>query len=143
MEGEVWRDVPSVPGILVSSEGRVMYAPHREPVPHGGERSYGGTPTFGVWNKQDGRFIIRCRGKTHKIARLVAEAFHGPPPFDGAVVMHLDENAANNRPLNLKWGTQKENLNAPGFLEYCRDRTGEGSPVIKGRQKNMAVHSTD
>jgi HNH endonuclease len=132
--GEIWRDVPSVPGILVSSEGRIMYAPHRESLPNGGVRSYGGQPTFGVWNKQDARFIIAIRGKTHKIARLVAEAFHGPPPFDDAVAMHLDENAANNRPENIRWGTQKENLNAKGFLAYCRDRTGENNPMIKGRR---------
>ena len=132
--GEVWRDVPSVPGVLVSSEGRIMYAPHREPLPNGGTRPYGGQPTFGVWNKQDARFIIVIRGTSYKIARLVAEAFHGPPPFDGAVVMHTDENAANNRPENLKWGTQKENLNAEGFLAYCCGRTGENSPAVKGRR---------
>jgi hypothetical protein len=135
MEGEVWRDVPSVPGILVSSEGRVMHAPHRGLLPNGGERSYGGTPTFGVWAKDQARFIIVIHGKTYKIARLVAEAFHGLPPFDGAVVMHLDENAVNNRASNLRWGTQKENLNADGFLEHCRGRTGENNPYVKGRRK--------
>jgi hypothetical protein len=134
MDGEIWRDVPSVPGILASSEGRVMCAPHRKPMPYGGERSYGGEPTFGIWNKTDGRFIIVSRGTTYKIHRLVAEAFHGPAPFEGAVAMHIDENAANNRPSNLRWGTQKQNLNAEGFLEYCRGRTGENSPVIKGRR---------
>ena len=133
--GEIWRDVPSVPGILVSSEGRVMHAPYRHPMPKGGERSYGGHPHFGVWNKQDGRFTVPVKDKTHKVHRLVAEAFHGPAPFDGAVVMHLDENAANNRASNLKWGTQKENLNAPGSLKYCRERTGDDSPSIKGRRK--------
>jgi HNH endonuclease len=139
MDGEVWRDVPSVPGILASSEGRIMHTPHREPLPRGGERPYGGTPTFGAWNKQDSRFIAVIRSKTYKIARLVAEAFHGPPPFDDAVAMHVDENAANNRPTNIRWGTQKENLNCEGFLAYCRGRTGENSPAAKRRQKNMAV----
>jgi hypothetical protein len=135
MNGEIWRDVPSVPGILVSSEGRIMYTPHREPMPKGGERCYGGQPTFGTWNKQDGRFIIGIRGATYKIARLIAEAFHGLPPFDDAVAMHLDENAANNRPSNLQWGTQKENLNAEGFLTYCRGRIGENSPTSKARNE--------
>jgi len=72
--GEIWRDVPSVPDILASSEGRVMYGPHREPMPKGGTRCYGGQPTFGVWSKQDGRFILVKDGVTYKVHRLVAEA---------------------------------------------------------------------
>jgi hypothetical protein len=134
MNGEIWRDVPSVPGILVSSEGRVMYAPHREPMPKGGTRPYGGQPTFGIWNKTHGRFTITIRNVTHKVHRLIAEAFHRPSPFEGAVVMHVDENAANNRPDNLRWGTRKENMNAEGYLEYCRGRVGENSSVVKGRR---------
>lgn len=125
MTGEIWREVPCLPQILASSEGRVMVKPYRAPMPHGGERPYGGQPHFGVWNKADERFIIVYKGKTHKVAHLVCEAFNGPRPMiDGraAVCMHLDENAANNRADNLKWGTQKENLNAKGFIEYSRHR---------------------
>lgn len=133
--GEIWRDVPSCPGLLVSSEGRAMHIPYRAPMPSGGERSYGGEPHFGIWNKTDGRFQVFYKGKTYKMARLIAEAFHGEPPFPEAVAMHLDENAANNRPSNIAWGTQKENLNAPGFIEYCHGRTGENSPTIKARRK--------
>jgi hypothetical protein len=140
--GEIWRDVPSLPGMLASSEGRVMMVPYRGSMPNGGIRPYGGTPTFGVWNKHDGRFITTIGDRTHKIARLVAEAFHGPPPFEGAVVMHVDENAANNRADNLRWGTQRENLNAPGFLEYCRGRTGENHPRAKARRIKEASCST-
>jgi hypothetical protein len=136
--GEIWRDVPSLPGVLASNEGRIMMVPYRGSMPRGGERPYGGTPTFGVWNKHDGRFITVIRGHTYKIARLVAEAFHGPAPFENAVVMHLDENAANNRADNLAWGTQKENLNAPGFLTYCRGRTGEDSPIAKAQRARAA-----
>jgi hypothetical protein len=139
VDGEIWRDVPSLPGILVSSEGRVMYAPHREPMPHGGERSCGGQATFGVWSKDQCRFIIVVRGHSHKVHHLIAEAFHGPPPFEGAVAMHRDENAANNRASNLEWGTQKENLNADGFIAYCHNRTGDNSPTIKGRRNKAAL----
>ena len=136
--GEIWRDVPSLPAILASSEGRVMMIPYRGAMPKGGQRSYGGTPTFGVWSRTDGRFITTIGDRSYKVARLVAEAFHGPAPFAGAVVMHLDENAANNRADNLRWGTQRENLNAPGFLDYCRSRTGDRHPAAKSRARSRS-----
>lgn len=128
---ELWRLVPSLPGILASSRGRLMVAPFLCELPNGGFRQYGGVARKGEW---DGlRFIYVYKGKTYKVARLVCEAFNGPP-FPRAVCMHMDENSKNNWPTNLKWGTQKENLNAPGFLEYCRSRTGENNPFIKGRK---------
>lgn len=133
MIGEVWKLVPSAPWFLVSSEGRIMVAPYEGEMPHGGKRQYGGQPHFGVWNKQDARFIVIHKGKTYKVAQLVCEAFNGPKPFAKAVCMHLDENSANNRPGNLQWGTQKQNLNAPAFREYCKQRTGHESPWVKGR----------
>ena len=122
MSGEVWRHVPSQPQFLVSTEGRFMVAPYQAPMPRGGLRHYGGEPRFGVWNKTDGRFVTVYKGKTYKVHQLVCEAFNGPKPDDRAVVMHIDENAANNRPENLKLGTQKENLSAPGFKEFQRTR---------------------
>lgn len=103
-----------------------MVKPYCGDMPNGGKRSYGGEPHFGVWNKQDGRFIVIYKGKTYKVHQLVCEAFHGPKPPEPeiglVVVMHLDENSANNRPANLAWGTQKQNLNAKGFKIYCKNR---------------------
>jgi hypothetical protein len=123
--GEVWREVPGLPEMLASSEGRIMVKPYWGEMPNGGLRPYGGEPRFGVWNKTDERFITVYKGRSYKIAHLVCEAFHGARPIiDGrpAVCMHLDENAANNRADNLAWGTQKENLNAPGFIDYLTHR---------------------
>lgn len=68
-----------------------------------------------------------------KVHQAVCAAFHGPRPFPQAVVIHIDEDATNNHPGNLKWGTQKENLNSPGFIDYCHGRTGDNSPFVKGR----------
>lgn len=130
---ETWRTIPSLPEYFASSMGRLMRVPYRGALPYGGVRPYGGEPTRGQWDGK--RFVLPFKGQTWKVSRLVCEAFNGPPPFEGAVCMHDDENSRNNKPGNLIWGTQKENLNAPGFLEYCRGRTGDNNPFIKGRKK--------
>lgn len=116
---EIWRIVPSEPDLLASSWGRVMVAHYSS---LSSRRAYRAEPTFGVWGGD--RFIYARHGRrTLKVARLVCEAFHGTPPLPDSVCMHLDENSRNNKPENLAWGTQKQNLNAPGFLQYCRGRT--------------------
>lgn len=94
---------------------------------------YGGKPWRGAWDNTQRRFTIQYKGKTYRVARLVCEAFHGPPSDAEPNTLHIDEDSRNNRPRNLKWGSQKENLNAPGFLAYCRGRTGDSNPYIKGR----------
>jgi len=109
-----------------------MSFPFTGAMPNGSERHYEGSPTHGQWDGK--RFIYVVKKKTHKVARLVCEAFNGPPPEGLNVCMHLDENSRNNRPTNLRWGTQKENLNAPGFIDYCKSRTGELNPAVKGRK---------
>ena len=144
---EIWKPVPSEPGVLASSLGRVLQAPRYAPLPNGGYRAYMPVPRFGEVAKssQSARheymhiMLARQGGgprqQPRKVHQLVCEAFHGPKPFPEAVVIHLDENALNNRPENLKWGTQKENMNAAGFRAYCRARTGEASPAIKGAKR--------
>jgi hypothetical protein len=127
---EVWRPIPSLPEYLASSDGRVMRVPYLQNLPKGGVRCYGGDPVAGQWDGK--RYILVYSGKTYKVHRLICEAFHGPAPH-GYVCMHLDENARNNKPNNLRWGTQKENLNAPGFIAYCKSRTGENHPRRKAR----------
>lgn len=131
---EEWRIVPSDSTLLASSAGRIMIALYSSLIVR---QEYGGEPTSGQWD--GARYIYGRKGfKTKKVARLVCEAFHGAPPNDDSVCMHLDENARNNKPENLAWGTQKENLNAPEFLQYCRGRTGENSPTVKWRAKQAA-----
>jgi hypothetical protein len=138
---EIWKPVPSKPGIMASSLGRILLPSRQARMPHGGMRSYNPKPVFGNKTKASknarheyyGMFAMHYGNL--KIHRLVCEAFHGPAPFPRAVVIHKDENALNNKSDNLKWGTQKENLNMPGFIKYCEGRTGENSPSIKGRKK--------
>lgn len=122
---EHWKPVPSLPGVMASSEGRLLLPPRHGALPNGGYRVYAPEPVEGVIAKaatdashEYCSYFARHFGNI-KVHRAVCEAFHGPAPFAGAVVIHLDENALNNRPENLKWGTQKENLNMPKFLAYC------------------------
>lgn len=44
-----------------------------------------------------------------RVHRIVATAFHGPPPTAEHVVDHIDTNRRNNRPENLRWLTRLEN----------------------------------
>ena len=133
-----WVVVPFHPHLEVSDEGWVRTAPFVGPMPYGGTRMYGGGLGYpGVWAQKEKRYFIRSEksGLNLKIARLVCEAFHGPAPEGKLYVLHRDENSRNNRPDNLYWGTQKENLNAPGFIAYCKGRTGENNPRVKGRKR--------
>ena len=138
ISGEVWRTVPSVDSVLVSSEGRVMLAPRRETLANGEERISGGVPLLGWWDRQQARFLVSVNGRNYKVARLICEAFNGPPPFEGALALHENENAADNRASNIRWGTQVENLNMPNFIAYCESRTGADNPRVKSRRQQEA-----
>jgi len=138
---EVWRGIPSQPELLASSHGRIMVIPWRSAGEGRGTNiPYGGIPTFGQWGGT--RYIYCRRGfKTMKVARLVCEAFHGPAPDDKPVCMHLDEDARNNRPENLRWGTQKENLNFPKITAY-RKTPRHLRQYPHPQEPAMADHST-
>lgn len=138
---EFWKPVPSYPGLLASSEGRLLLPPGYAPLPNGGYRLYAPDPVEGsvTRSRPDAAHsyqgIYAKKYGNIKVHRAVCEAFHGPAPFEGAVVIHLDEDAHNNRPENLKWGTQKENLNMPKIKAYHRSRKGENSTHAIARRK--------
>lgn len=147
MEKEIWKPVPSKAGVLASSWGRVCLPPSTAPMFNGGVRSYTPKPTYGYITRSSKTALHEYMGLyskkfgNMKVHRLVCEAFYGLPPFHKAVVIHLDENGKNNIPSNLRWGTQKENLNMPRFIEYCKSRTGKNSPATKGLAKRASAES--
>lgn len=123
---EIWKPVPSYHGVFASNLGRIIFPARVATMPNGGTREYRPEPTFGHIRRASSKARHVYMG-THnkfygniKIHRAVCEAFHGEKPFPKAVVIHLDEDATNNRAENLKWGTQKENLNMPNFVEYLK-----------------------
>lgn len=138
MSDEVWREITSLPGVKASSLGRLLAPEANAKMPHGGIRSYKTKPVCGTKRKARKNAAHQYygwlyRGKNYKVHRLICEAFHGEPPNEKSIVIHLDENGLNNRAENLKWGTQKENMNMPKFINYCKNRTGENSPTVKNR----------
>src|SRR5262245_53054360 len=96
-ETEFWRPIPSCPGYLASSWGRIM-GPQRRPI--GRSNRYGYQQ---VAIQRDGKTLTRMVG------RLVCEAFHGPAPSPGHEAAHWDGIRTNNRPKNLRWATSWEN----------------------------------
>lgn len=128
---ETWAPVPFLPEYEASSFGRVRLTVSHYAGPNGALIPLNQEPTFGQWDKTKRRFQISRKGKTYKVHQMVCAAFNGPKPFPAAVAMHGDENSANNRADNLSWGTQKQNLNAPGFLAYCSSRRGDLHPRKK------------
>lgn len=148
---EIWKPVLSELGVLASSWGRILLPPRYAPVHHGGFRSYLPKPRYGqVSRARKGAshtfyiIMVRCdeakaRQRPRKVHQLVCEAFHGPKPFPDAVVIHLDEDALNNRPENLKWGTQKENLNMPKFKAWLSSPERCAQLANGKRTKRMAA----
>ena len=131
----------SIPGALAREDGMIKLPETKAEMPHGGVREYKtkwvrGTIRRATKTARHSYYGILYRGRNYKIHRLICEAFHGPSPEGLNVVLHLNEDATDNRPENLVWGTQKQNLNATGFIEYCKSRTGENSPVAKGKRKS-------
>lgn len=107
-------------------------------MPKGGVRKYIAKWRAGsvAWSRKGAAHQyrnLRHRGTTYKVHQLLCEAFHGPAPTGLDYVLHRNEDALDNRPSNLFWGNQKQNLNAPGFLKYCRSRTGAHNPYRKGK----------
>jgi hypothetical protein len=143
MSKEIWKPVPSRPGMLASSLGRVQVLPYEVITSFNKPRTYVVKPKFGYIkkspkNKADTYFFLSLRRFGNmKIHRLVCEAFHGPQPSKLSVVIHINECSTDNRPENLRWGTQKENLNMPKFIAYCKSRTGLNSPVTKSKLKRI------
>jgi hypothetical protein len=143
---EIWRPVPNEPLLEASSFGRVRSLDYLVRLPNGGTRTTRLKPTYGYWNKPSAdsghrRKHVMFRRRIYRVARLVCMAFHGLPPVGKPLTLHEDEDTANNRPRNVYWGSQRENLNAPGYLTYCRSRSGENSTHAIHRARVQPVAS--
>lgn len=141
---EEWRQVPSLPEIEASSHGRIRRKPHIGTMPYGGTRLYKSKPKFGSITSasKDARhlfFNVYYHGIGNvKVHFAVCEAFHGPSPDGKKGVRHLNENGLDNRPGNLRWSSQKVNLNDPVFKNYLRRRMSPFARTGMSKQEKRA-----
>lgn len=63
--------------------------------------------------------------KTIHLHRAICIAFHGPPPFEGAMALHKDHVRTNCREDNLYWGTAQQNSDNMFEAERQSFPTGE------------------
>ncbi len=100
-ETEEWRPVPGRENLYGSSLGRIgRKRPSGEWKILRGSRGY-----KGYWAVHIPGTV--CSGRVHL---LICAAFHGPKPPPLSQCCHGDGNKDNNRPSNLRWGTQKDNM---------------------------------
>jgi hypothetical protein len=105
-EPETWTSVAGFPACEVSDLGRVgrRFASGRWPAGH----------VLSPGKAKSGHLYVMLTdgdSRVHKkfVHRLVAMSFIGPPPVEGALVLHHDDQPESNRPDNLYWGSPRQN----------------------------------
>ena len=100
-EIEVWKDIPNYEPYQASSFGNIRM-----------KLADGSYKLLKPFLNMDGYYQVavkNCPTKLPNLHRLVAFAFHGVPKTK-MVVDHLNNIHTDNRPENLEWVTQKENM---------------------------------
>lgn len=84
-------------------------------------RLHGGYRIYTLWSE----------GRAHTVYayRMVAEAFLGDPPFDGAEACHNDGDKSHDHFSNLRWGTHKDNMS--DLVEHGGSPRGERNASVK------------
>ena len=74
--------------------------------------------------------VLLRDGPGHKwwaqIHRLVASAWHGPPPHSKSVVNHLNGDSTDNRPENLEWTDRAGNNAHAAKMGLCAKGEAHG-----------------
>lgn len=101
---------PTTPNIYVTKDGRVFQE-------------------LGVIGGHGGYHHVRtASGRSTRRHVIVAETFHGLRP-SGMGVRHLNGIAGDDRPENLCWGTQAENM--ADMVAHGKSTSGQKNPMAK------------
>lgn len=93
---ETWLQIDGHPDYEVSSWGRVRRGARVLRPNAGGRYLFVSLSTNGI-------------ATTHRVHKLVINAFIGPAPFLDALAAHNDGDTSNNRASNLRWASALEN----------------------------------
>lgn len=128
----VVRDVPGWPGYKATSDGRVIGKLGTELSPWAHYRT--GHLRVRLYGKRG--HLRGSKGGMYAdlyIHQIVCLTFHGPPPFDGAIVRHLDDIVSHNQAENLAWGDYYDNARDRWSREEC----------LLFREERKAISSED
>lgn len=110
---EEWKDIAGYEGFYqVSNQGRVKSLDRYVNAKLGSEMMKKGV-LMKLQSSHKGYSTVilhkNCKSKTQQVHRLVAMAFI-PNPLNKPQVNHIDCDKKNNRPENLEWAAQDENM---------------------------------
>ena len=102
-----WKPIPGHDGYEASDQGEIRSIDHvvrrKNGIPHTVKGRI-------LRSNNKNRPQVNIRGERILVQKLVILTFHGPKPFAGAEVRHLDDDRYNNKATNLAWGTRGENI---------------------------------
>lgn len=130
LSGEEWRKIDVAPLYSVSNLGRVKAEACEKW--HSKRKTLIFYPAKIISQGNNNGYLVvtlindKGKRKTYRVNRLVANAFL-PNPQNLPDVCHLNEYSFDNRLVNLKWSTHKENVN--GSLRKMRISKAKGTHV--------------
>ncbi len=139
---EEWRKIPGLPEQFeVSNKGNLRSLPYIDK--RGWKRK---TILYKINNAE---IILRINGKNKwfALAALVLSAFIGPKPKGCRLSRHLDDDRNNNYVENLKWGTDKENIedairNGYDYKTYGhlgKSHSEETKEILRNQRKGIST----
>lgn len=131
---EKWKNIKGYDGYQISNQGRVRSKINNR---HGLGKVYHDLKLTN--NKHGYPTVALGRGNRFLVSRLVAKAFI-PNPKNLPLVRHIDDNPSNNYVKNLKWGTQKDNMQ--DCVKHGR-LVGNTGPAIEATKKPVVAISRD
>ena len=104
---------PSYSNIIISDEiwKDVVFEGHTYKASNYGRIELrSGTITYGSLTADKYMAFNTPNRKSRRVHNVICTAFHGPKPSPAHVVNHIDFNKSNNKPENLEWVTQRDNV---------------------------------